>query len=58
MTLEERRLLLACASCILADLVDDGSGPTREQRIRVLRGMLEHFTDFLREDSRRMRKDD
>jgi hypothetical protein len=53
MTNEERRLLLACASCILADLVDDGSGPSRETRINVLRGMLEQFTDFMREDMRR-----
>jgi len=58
MTNDERRLLLACATCILADLVEDDSGPSREQRIRVLRGTIEPFTDFLREDLRRMRKDD
>jgi hypothetical protein len=58
MTNDERRLLLACATCCLADLLDDGSGPSREQRIAVLRSLIEPFTEFLREDVRRMRKDD
>jgi hypothetical protein len=51
MTNEERRLLLACASCILAGLT--GEGPSIETQIKVLRGMLEPFTDFMREDMRR-----
>jgi hypothetical protein len=56
MTDDERRLLLACASCIMAQLVP--GGPREEQQIKVMRKMLEPFTDFLREDIRRMREDD
>jgi hypothetical protein len=54
MTDDERRLLLACATCILADLT--GEGPSIESQIKVLRGMLEPFGDFLREDSQRLRQ--
>jgi len=58
MTDEERRLLLGCASCLLANLVDSDNRPSKETQIRVLRDMLAPFTEFMREDMRRMRKDD
>jgi len=53
MTDDERRLLLACASCLLANLVDSDNRPSKETQIRVLRSMIEPFTDFMREDMRR-----
>jgi hypothetical protein len=58
MTDDERRLLLACASCLLANLVDSDNRPSTETQIRVLRSMIEPFTEFMREDVRRVRRDD
>jgi hypothetical protein len=54
MTDDERRLLLACAACILANLT--GEGPRVETQIKVLNQMLEPFRDFMRDDAQMLRR--